>query len=609
MCGIAGFNWPDRGLIEAMNRAQRHRGPDDEGVYLDDAVSLGHRRLSILDLSDKGHQPMAFEDLVLVYNGEIYNYRPLRTELEAKGYRFVSGTDTEVVLYAYHAWGASSVERFNGMWALAIYDRRDQSLFLSRDRFGIKPLYYYFDGKRFLFASELKALRQAKLPERIDPAGMNFYFYQKYIGRQYALFEDFHKLSPGENLRFDLAGRRLRRSSYYDLAAQTAAATERPTPERLAAVEELLADAVEQRLVADVPVGGFLSGGVDSSLISALIARRHADFQTFSVGFTDDSYDESGYARRVAAHLGTDHYLEYLTMDESLLERVLGCLDEPFGDASVLPTYLLAEMTRRRVTVALSGDGGDEVFAGYDTYQAYRLARLLPAGLVRAAGPLARLLGPSDRKLSWRFKLQKFTDGYAADPLRRHLDWMGTFTDPSRRRLLGQNFLPADRIAPVTPADSLSAVQDNDLAYYLPEDILKKVDAASMAHSLEVRVPLLDYRLVPLVLSLPDRYKIRCRRSKWLLKRIAARYLPGEIVHRKKRGFTVPIGRWIRQGELIREYLTQRRNFDHGLLDFDYAQGLLADHDRRRRDNARPLWLIFVWNYWWRRAGAVGGQG
>jgi asparagine synthase (glutamine-hydrolysing) len=371
--------------------------------------------------------------------------------------------------------------------------------------------------------------------------------------------------------------------------------------ERLGQVEGLLTDAVTRRLVADVPVGSFLSGGVDSSVISAIIARQRQDFQTFSIGFEDESYDEVPFSRKAAAHLGTRHHVEYLNIDEPFIERVIGHMDEPLGDASILPTALLSQMTRRHVTVCLSGDAGDEVFAGYDSYKAHALAHFMPAGLVRLMRPVVNLLPPSEKKLALSFKMQKFVDDYDPDPARRHLDWMATFTDSNRFQLLSDRFVAAaDFLGPLGTGD-LTGLQLNDFQRYLPEDILKKVDTASMLYSLEVRTPFLDYRLVPLVLSLPDKYKIRYFRTKRLLKEIAGGLLPADIVHRKKRGFTVPVSAWLKKSDLLKQFIMDKNFYGHGLLDYEYAGRLYAEHIAKRSDNARKLWLVFVFNYWYHR--------
>jgi len=598
MCGIAGFNWPDESIIKMMSQSMRHRGPDDEGFYIDDNMSLGHKRLAIIDLSERGHQPMEFEHLIIVYNGEIYNFKQLREQLMSKGYNFISDTDTEVVLKSFHLWGPSCVERFNGMWAFCIYDKKENVLFLSRDRFGKKPLYYYFDGAQFIFASELKAIKKHKLDFSINIPGLNFFFYQKYIGDDLTIYRNCYKLRPSENLLFDLKSKRLTRIKYYALEQQIHKCQEIPFNERLKSIEEIIVDAVETRLVADVPVGSFLSGGIDSSLISAIISSKHKNFDTFSIGFTDKSYDELKFSKFVSEHIRTDHHYDYMEVDEDLIKFIIENMDEPFGDSSILPTYLLSKITRRNVTVSLSGDGGDEVFGGYDTYKAYKIAKYVPMDVMKLSRYLVNLLPPSDKKLAASFKMKRFVSDLDTNINRRHLNWMATFNDPAREKLLSGNFISADELLLCASEDNLLSIQLNDIYNYLSEDILKKVDLASMLNSLEARVPYLDYRLVPLVLSLPEEYKIRNLTTKWFLKKVAANYLPKKIIHRPKRGFTVPVTKWIKKSDFIQEFLTDRRFYEHSLLNYDYVQQMFNAHINRKEDNARQLWLVFVFNYW-----------
>ncbi len=598
MCGIAGFNWKDPSAINAMADVMKHRGPDDRGTYLDENVSMGHTRLSILDLTPKGHQPMHFENLAIVFNGEIYNFQEIRKELESIGYKFSSGTDTEVILAAYHRWDSKCVERFNGMWAFCIYDKNKQTLFLSRDRFGIKPVYYYFDGRRFIFASELKAIRRHDIAVETDVSGLNFFFYQKYIGDGLTIYKNCRKLRPSENLLFDLNTRKIALSKYYDLESEIAKINNIPVQERLETAEEILQDAVLKRLIADVPVGSFLSGGVDSSLISAIISKSKKDFDTFSIGFKDESYNELEFSKIAAEHLKTAHHYEYMDVNEDIIEKVIGEMDEPFGDSSVFPTYLLSQITRRKVTVSLSGDGGDEVFGGYDTYMAYKLARYAPASLVRLSGRLINVIPLSDKKVTLGFKMKRFVRDFDAGCNRRHLNWMATLTNTGRKELLADCFVPDEQLINCSGEDNLLTVQLNDIHNYLAEDILKKVDLASMLVSLEARVPYLDYRLVPLALSLPERYKIRRLTTKWLLKKIASKYLPRQIVHRAKRGFTVPVSGWVKNSSLIREFLTARKYYEDGPVHYEYAKQMFDEHINGRKDNARELWLIFVYNRW-----------
>jgi len=560
---------------------------------------LGNTRLAVMDPSDKGHQPMEFEHLVIVYNGEIYGFKELREELSGEGHNFESDTDTEVVLHSYHKWGPSCVERFNGMWAFAIYDRQRKQVFLSRDRFGIKPLYYYFDGDRFIFASELKAIRQHDLDLSVSLSAVNFFFNQKYIGGDLTIFKNCHKVRPSENILLDLSSKKIAQTQYYNLEEQIREYDAMPLEERLESVEGIIVDAVEKRLVADVPVGSFLSGGVDSSLISAIISRKHKELDTFSIGFKEDkSYDELKYSHSVSAHIKSKHYYDYMQMDEQTIRFLLENMDEPFGDSSLIPTYLLSKITRRLVTASLSGDAADEIFGGYDTYKAFMFSKHVPVSAIRLLRRLVDALPVSDRKTNLIFKMKRYVRNFDPNVNKRHLNWMATFNKFQRRKLLKENFVSAEKFIRWTGEKSLLSVQLKDVHNYLAEDILKKVDTASMLNSLEVRVPYLDHRLVPLVLSLPEKYKIDGLTTKVLLKRIACGYLPREIVRRPKKGFTVPISRWIRRSGWIRDFLVNRRYYGHNLLNYDYVQYLLDCHLANRVDNARHLWLVFVFNYW-----------
>jgi asparagine synthase (glutamine-hydrolysing) len=405
-------------------------------------------------------------------------------------------------------------------------------------------------------------------------------------------------LKPAHSILFDLNTKKLTISKHYNLEAEITRRLDIPLEQRLEMVEEILRDAVLKRLIADVPVGSFLSGGVDSSLISAIIAKSKRDFDTFSIGFKDESYNELEFSKIAAEHIKTAHHYEYMDVNEDIIEQIIGAMDEPFGDSSVFPTYLLSKITRQKVTVSLSGDAGDEVFGGYDTYRAYKLAKFVPGPVAGLSRLFVNMIPPSDKKVTLGFKMKRFLRDFDKGCSRRHLNWMATFTEVERRDLLTNGFIPDEQIIPCGNEESLLSVQLNDIHNYLAEDILKKVDLASMRVSLEARVPFLDYRMVPLVLSLPDKYKIRCLTTKWFLKRIADKYLPRQIVHRTKRGFTVPVSSWIRNSDLIKEFLTERRYYEGGPVNYERVQQLFEEHIGRRNDNARELWLIFVFKYW-----------
>ena len=599
MCGIAGFNFHNERLIRDMTDAMRHRGPDGEGTFSDDSVSLGHRRLSILDLSEKGRQPMRYKDLYITFNGEIYNFQEVKADLLKKGHQFMSHTDTEVILHAYEEWGRECVRKFNGMWAFCIYDQKENIFFLSRDRFGVKPLYYYFDGTTFLFASELTAIRKHNISLEIDPVALNFYFYQKYIGGELTIFKNCYKLLPSHNAVFNLEKHTLVKEKYFDLENEIKNAGNLSAKVRIQKIQELLEDAVRMRLVADVPVGSFLSGGIDSSIISAIIAQHKKDLNTFSIGFREQSYDEVPYSQFVADHIGTKHHVQYMDIAGDDILNSIQTMDEPFGDSSFVPTYLLSKITREKVTVSLSGDGADEVFGGYDTYQAYKIAKFIPHFLVTIAKHLASALPVSRKKVTLGFKMKKFFSDYDSDIQTRHLNWMSSVSGDARKKLLGDYFV-ADRDIPLYrfQGDNLLSIQLNDVHNYLSGDILKKLDMASMHNSLEARVPYLDYRLAPLVLSLPEHYKISGLKTKWLLKKIARRFLPASIIGRRKRGFTVPISLWIQNNSAIQSVLTEDHYYKHNIIHKQEALRLYGEHRERKNDHSRQLWLIFVFNVW-----------
>lgn len=598
MCGIAGFNWPDPDLLARMTGAMIHRGPDGEGLFTDGQVSLGHRRLAVYDPSPAGRQPMEYHGRLMVCNGAVYNHRELRAELAASGHSFRSGSDTEVLLAACEQWGAAALDRCNGMWAFCLYDPAARTLFLARDRWGVKPLYYRLDGDRFLFASELQALRIHPAGSELDAAALNHYFYQKYTGIDRTIWTGCHQLPPGHLLQFGLEDRRLRISRWYHLEEEVKKYESVPLRDRLAATGELLSGAVELRRRADVPAGCFLSGGVDSSLIAALAGSRSARPPAFSMGFREKTYDERADARRVAAHLHLDHHTAVWDATDETIRPVIEGLDEPFGDASLLPVVQLARLARQSVTVCLSGDGGDEVFGGYGTYRGAWLASRLPASLIRLAKPWLSAWPVSDRKVTLLFRARRFVRDYSAPPGWRHLDWMATFPDPARRELLPADFLPAPRLLPPATSGDLLSLQLHDFQHYLAGDILPKMDRAAMANSLEVRSPFLDFRLVPLVLSLPEEYKLRGLTGKWLLRQLARRHLPRRTCIRIKRGFTAPLARWMRTSPWFYETLTGPRFFRHGLLNRELAGRLLEGHLSGRRETARELWLIFVFNLW-----------
>ncbi len=606
MCGIAGavgrFARVDADVLRRMTDRIAHRGPDADGHFVDahNGVFLGHRRLSILDIAG-GAQPMESQDgrFVLVYNGEIYNFRELRRELEAQGAHFRSDhSDTEVLLHGYRAWGRALPGRLNGMWAFALLDRERKELFLSRDRFGKKPLYWHAGREGFAFASELTALREhPAVPSTPSPLAIRKYFAYGYIPAPLTHLEGVHKLPAGHSMTVDLATCAPSVERYWAYEAEpadvavTARAADAWTDELIA----LLDAAVQRRLVADVPVGAFLSGGIDSSMVAAL-AMRHVgreQLTTFSIGFDEAGFDETAHAALVARHIGASHVVETLSIERALeiLPRLARDLDEPFADSSLLPTYLLCQHARRHATVALGGDGADELFAGYDPFKALRHAQVwshLPRPVHRAVSMLAARLPVSHGYMSFDFKVKRMLRGLDHPAHLWLPTWMAPLSHADLEALAGE---PVDLDAVYSEAidawdncpskDPVDRATNFFVRLYLQEDILAKVDRASMLHSLEVRAPFLDIDLVDFARRLPSSVKLRGNTTKWLLKRAAERFLPREIVHRRKQGFAVPIGRWFAQGALPA---------DPAALSAPFWRGKLDAHRRGVADHRLALW-------------------
>ncbi|HVH63962.1 MAG TPA: asparagine synthase (glutamine-hydrolyzing) [Candidatus Dormibacteraeota bacterium] len=611
ICGVAGGDpTPGRELVALMCGAMQHRGPDDQGFAQVDGVTLGMRRLSIIDLAG-GHQPISNEDSTawVVQNGEIYNYLELREQLASAGHKFTSQSDTEVLVHGYEQWGPQMVERLNGMFAFAILDRKRRTLFLARDRMGIKPLHYAVDGERFLFASELKALlRDPALRRGIDLAALDEYLAHEFVPSPRSIVKGISKLRPGHSLTWSLEDHTLKVDRYWTPRLNVDGAGEsRSLDEECEHLREVLRESVRKELVSDVPLGVFLSGGIDSSAVTAMMTQLGGDVKSFSVGFAERSFDESAHARQVAAHLGTEH--RELTLEPSMLlgliPRLPVLLDEPFGDASIIPTYLLSAFTRRHVKVALGGDGGDELFAGYPTLQAHRLAgyylrtpRLLRRGLIE---PAVRRLPVSRDNLSFDFRAKRFVSGAAHPVAERHQIWMGSFTPEERTAVLRAEAAGGDGLVDEYGSlDPLNQALMIDMRLYLENDILVKLDRASMMASLEGRVPLLNNDFVTYALSLPLKMKLRGLRSKFLFKRALRGLLPDGILNRPKKGFGIPVADWFRgpvKAQMLEALSTDRINRD-GFFDAGEVSRLVDDHLAGRRDNRKQLWTLFAFQLW-----------
>ena len=640
MCGIAGMvDWRAatsadalRSIAEAMIETVRHRGPDagDVWVEAEGGVALGQRRLAIIDLSPGGAQPMHSADrrFVITFNGEIYNYRDIRRELQAAGHSMRSDSDTEVLLEACALWGVeAAIERAIGMFAFALWDRKTRSLTLARDRLGIKPLYYAASPERILFASQLKAFRPAPhWKPTIDEDAVVGYLRHAYIAQPRTIYREAEKLAPGHILTL-LAGSTPSPKCFWDLRGIAVAGQRRndPVPDPREAADRLdalLRDSVKLRMIADVPLGAFLSGGIDSSTVVALMqAQSTRAVKTFSIGFHESGYDEAQCAKQVAAHLGTDHTEFYVEPRHALdvIPHLADWFDEPFADPSQIPTYLVSELTRKHVTVALSGDGGDELFAGYNRYVwAERLARavnLVPRPLRGASAAALRALAPQTWNRLFGFVPAAWRPALPGDKLHKITTLLDNpQPDAIYRRLVSQWERPEEVAAagrePRGPMwdptiardfhDLVPRMQFLDMITYLPDDILTKVDRATMAVGLEGRVPLLDHRVVAFSWSLPLEFKLRGGRSKWLLRQVLDRYVPRSLIDRPKMGFGVPIDAWLRGPlrEWAESLLSPARLVSDGFVQVEPVRRAWREHLEGSRNWQYPLWTVLMLQAW-----------
>ncbi len=620
MCGITGI-FDTRGkaeisrpLLDRMNQSLLHRGPDAGGLHLEPGVGLGHRRLSIIDLSS-GQQPLYNEDgsVVIVFNGEIYNFQELVPELQALGHVFRTRSDTEVIVHAWEAWGSKCVQRLRGMFAFALWDRNQQILFLARDRLGVKPLYYSElpDGQ-FIFGSELKALLvHPDLPREMDPLATENYFAYGYIPEPRSIFKGVYKLPPGFSLTLQRGEPVPEPAQYWDVSfKETLSLSEQDASEELI---HRLRESVKIRLISEVPLGAFLSGGVDSSAVVAMMAGLSADpVVTCSISFGDVAYNESAYAQTVADQYHTQHHVEQVDPDDiSLVDRLATVYDEPYADSSAMPTFRVCELARKSVTVALSGDGGDESFGGYRRYRWHlneeRLRSMLPLQLRR---PAFGLLGRLYPKADWAprvFRAKSTFEALARNSVEAYFHSVSILNDGMRSELFSSRFRSElqgysavqvlKRHAEQASTDNpLSLVQYLDLKTYLVGDINTKVDRASMAHGLEVREPLMDHTLVEWLANLSPDFKLRRGEGKYLLKKALESYLPPGILYRPKMGFAVPLNKWFRGPlrETMRNAVLGPVLADTGWFNTPYLERLVEDHLSGRRDHSAPLWTLMM---------------
>ncbi|MEC5387220.1 XrtA/PEP-CTERM system amidotransferase [Uliginosibacterium sp. H3] len=622
MCGIAGIfdlkgrREPDRALVARMNAIQFHRGPDEEGLHVEPGVALAHRRLSVIDLAT-GQQPLFNEDqsVVVVFNGEIYNYQELIPELQAAGHTFRTRSDTEVIVHAWEQWGEACVERFRGMFAFALWDRNRETFFLARDRVGVKPMFYaVLDDGWLAFGSELKTLTQcAGLDRRLDPQAVEEYFALGYVADPRCIYRGARKLRAAHTMTLRRGDAMPAPRRYWDVqfeATSTVGVRE--------ACEELnarLRESIRLRMIADVPLGAFLSGGVDSSAVVAHMAGlSDAPVNTCSIAFDDPAFNESAFAKQVADRYRTNHFVDTVTSDDyDLIDMLARLYDEPYADSSAIPTYRVCQLARRHVTVALSGDGGDEVFGGYRRYRLHMMEERARSALPQwLRGPLFGAMARVYPKADWAprmFRAKTSFQGMARDSVSAYFHSMSVLRDDERSRLYSESLRAQlggyhaqhvfnQHAANAQTDDPLSLIQYIDMNTWLVGDINTKVDRASMAHALEVREPLLDHKLIEWAATLPSAMRIKGQEGKFLLKKASESLLPNDILYRPKMGFSVPLSRWFR-GPLkqrVRTALTGQRLLDTGFFDHRYLRSMVDAHESGLRDYSAPIWSLLMFD-------------
>jgi len=607
MCGIVGFNWNDKNLVKRMMGKLVHRGPDDSGIFLDDHISLGHQRLSIIDLSRKGRQPIHNEDssIQLIYNGEIYNFREIKEELEKKGHEFYSKTDAEVIIHAYEEYGENCVNLFNGMFAFVIWDCNQKKFFLARDKLGIKPLFYYFDEGKFIFASEIKAILEYHLKREIDLDALNAFFMLKYIPGPKTIFKNIFKLQPGHFMIF--RNGKISTEQYWDITYNTERRAEDYYSKKIL---EIMKDSVKKRLMSDVPLGVLLSGGIDSSLITGLMSKLTEEVRTFSVGFEtkDVHYDELRYAQEVSEIFETEHHEKILTSDEMIktLPKVIEQMDEPIGDLASVPTYLISKVAKEKVKVVLGGEGGDELFGGYRYYIVNKFVpyyNLLPQGIKNFISKTTGKLPLSTRKKQLMKILSISSD------IKRSLEWTAIFDDESRKNLftkfvrnsidLKSGYILKPYKEKIKNFENLNKVFYIDMKVRIPDELLIKVDRASMLASIEARVPYLDHRLVELSSKIPSSLKIKNFSTRHIQKKAALKILPKEIVYRKKHGFDLPTKEWFNHE--LKDYVDQTlENKDlYRYLDRRYVKKILERHRSGRENYNFQISALLCFGIWY----------
>lgn len=631
MCGICGFiqseSIGDDRILKKMNDQILHRGPDDEGFYYNKRVGLAAKRLSIIDLNT-GHQPLPSysKNAWITFNGEIYNFKELKNDLLSKGYKFRTGTDTEVIVNMYEEYGVSFIDKLRGMFAFGIYDIKKDSLLIARDHVGIKPLYYSLKSDNSLiFGSEIKTILQYPgIDRKLNRSAVDLFFTLEYIPAPLSIFESIKKLPAGHYLLFE--NEKLDIKQYWNLIDRLDSTKKNKSFDQLK--EEflfLLKESVEMRMIADVPLGAFLSGGLDSSaIVSAMSTISKDKIKTFSIGFEEKSYSELKYSNIVSKKFDTDHYTKTLAPDiNDLVHFLTNFLDEPLGDFSNFPTYLVSKTAREQVTVALSGDGGDEIFGGYEHYIAQRMAGTIDLPLIRSIHPafskITNLFPPSKLKKGFVNRVKRFSEGLSNPYSDRHFRWMQFLSNVQKKELYTDDFFEKTFLDKLNLREPFKGFFDDseyfkglnkdlflDFKTYMVDNILVKVDRMSMATSLEARVPLLDKKMVEFAFSLPQEYKLRGKTTKWFFKKAMENILPNEIIYRRKEGFSIPIKNWLKTDlkDLMLEYLSPERIKRSGILNLNYVNKMVSEHLDNKQNHAHRLWSFILFNIWEEKFGS-----
>ena len=618
MCGIVGFNNKNTVVLNEMIKSINHRGPDDFGTFESDRCSLGHVRLAIVDLSTQGHQPMLYKNLKMVYNGEVYNFKEIREELLELNYTFESDTDSEVILKAYHQWGIKAVDKFIGMFAIAIYNQDTSDLVIIRDRVGVKPLYYYHDQEEFIFASELKPIIKYKDNMSINTDALNEYFQFGYISSNLSIFNNCHKLPAGHYATYNTESATFSIKEYWSILPFFALPKFQKTEEELIdELENILIDAFKYRMVSDVPVGVFLSGGIDSSIVAAILQKHHGNIHTFTIGFHEAEFNEASYAKEVAQYLGTTHTEKFLGAKEAkkILETFVDIYDEPFADSSGIPTTMVCQVAKDSgVKVVLSADGGDEVFCGYSRYwitnKIGKKFFMIPKFIRQPLSALIKFFNnhilhkiiKNDTLMNKFILLQEYLS---------YSNWQemyATTINLSKRegmkKLLGKYIPIKDKSFSIGEKESpMQGMMVYDYHRYMVDDILTKVDRATMSVSIEGREPLLDHRIAEFMAQVPFKYKYKNNESKYLLRKVLERYIPKEMIDRPKMGFAIPMNEWF-GGDLsilFDENLQKEKLEEHNLLNNNYIQTILSKVSKNKNLTVGKLWTVLIFQLWYKK--------